>query len=119
MKYERKGVLRNCITCDKEFLAYQWNIDKGGGKFCSHSCQKGKYNSFWHGGITKHKRGYVLIRKPDHPNANSRGYVNEHRLIMEKYLGRYLKHEEVVHHINGIRDDNCLENLELFKNHSL
>lgn len=109
---------RNCIVCGKEFTATRRNIDRGGGKFCSHSCQRGKYNPFWHGGKTYSKKGYVYIRKPDHPNANPRGYVAEHRLIMEEELGRYLNLSEVIHHKNGIRDDNRVENLELFINHS-
>ena len=64
-KYKRKGEKRNCIVCNKKFIALKWNIKRGGGKFCSHRCQgKGVNNPFWHGGKTYHKRGYVLIRKP-------------------------------------------------------
>jgi len=60
------------------------------------------------------KRGYVLIRKPDHPIAKTmKGYVVEHRLVMEQHIGRYLKKWEHVHHINGIKDDNRIENLLL------
>ncbi len=111
---------RSCIVCDKEFVATKCNIDRGGGKYCSHRCQcLGKNNPFWHGGKTLHERGYILIRTPNHPNANMRGYVSEHRLVIEKKIGRHLSSQEVVHHINGIKDDNRLENLELFANHGL
>ena len=58
--------------------------------------------------------GYTLIYVPDHPRAYTKGYVPEHRHVMEQHLGRYLKPRENVHHINGIRDDNRLENLELW-----
>ena len=58
-------------------------------------------------------RGYVLCRRPNHPRANSRGYVPEHTLVMEASIGRFLKEDEVVHHINRDRGDNRLENLQL------
>ena len=69
-------------------------------------------SSNWKGGRVKGSRGYILIRKSEHPNA-IHGYVPEHRLIMEKFLGRYLESWEMVHHRNGIRDDNQLDNLEI------
>jgi hypothetical protein len=61
----------------------------------------------------KNKEGYILIYKPDHPSKNN-SYVLEHRLVMEKIIGRYLLPNENVHHKNGIRDDNRPENLELW-----
>lgn len=71
-------------------------------------------NPNYKGGRTKITTGYILIKNPKHPFANKAGYVPEHRLVMEHKIGRYLKKEEVVHHINGKRDDNREENLELF-----
>ena len=60
------------------------------------------------------KNGYYLIKIPKHPFATINGYVREHRVVMEKYLGRYLLPEEVVHHINGNKLDNEIKNLKLY-----
>lgn len=57
--------------------------------------------------------GYILIKNRTHPRANQKGYILEHRLVMEYKLGRYLLPNEQVHHINGIKDDNQPENLKL------
>lgn len=75
---------------------------------------QGSAHHNWRGGRIKHSDGYWLVYAPDHPaGANSKGYVLEHRLVMERMLGRYLTPNELVHHINEVKTDNRPENLEL------
>ena len=86
-------------------------------KFCSRDCwaiaesQKpqptGVRARHWKGGRVDNGQGYVLIR-----DAHG-GYVPEHRAVMAQHLGRELLTDEIVHHINGVRDDNRIENLQL------
>lgn len=66
----------------------------------------------------KDRAGYVLVRLSEHPRANASGYVREHRLVLERVLGRLLRPEEVVHHINRVKNDNRPENLQLFESNS-
>ncbi len=75
--------------------------------------KKGKELYNWKGGRITRSHGYICVIKHDHPHADKDGYVYEHRMVMETYLGRILESWEHVHHINGIRDDNRLENLRL------
>ena len=75
--------------------------------------QKGDKGNNWHGGIN-YKSGYRRIYMPGHPAEDRDHYISEHRYVMEKKLGRFLTKREVVHHINGNRIDNRIENLELF-----
>jgi uncharacterized protein (DUF1330 family) len=75
--------------------------------------RRGEKNSAWKGGRKK-DHGYWLVYSPDHPNRQCNNYVKEHRLVMEKYLGRFLTREEEIHHINGNKEDNRIENLILF-----
>ena len=73
-------------------------------------------NARWMGGITHNTKGYILIKSLNHPYCNNHGYVMEHRLVMEEYLGRYLiPNVDDVHHINGNRQDNRIENLQLLE----
>lgn len=75
--------------------------------------KRGENHSRWKGGRIK-DRGYIYIKVYGHPYAQKKNYIAESRLVMEKKLGRYLTPNEVVHHINGIHDDNRIENLILF-----
>lgn len=136
---KRKVILKYCLRCNKEFYA---RIDKNS-KFCSQKCSNknknkgqfkkgvskiawnkgkkcpqfsGKNHPNWKGGKKISRDKYILIKKPYHPFCDKQKYVREHRLVMEKHLGRFLELKEVVHHINGKRYDNRLENLMLFNN---
>lgn len=72
---------------------------------------KGDQNPFWKGGKYYHRDGYVYIRKPDHPRQSAGGYVFEHVLVWEQAHGRPLPKGYMIHHLNGIKDDNRPENL--------
>lgn len=77
------------------------------------SNQKGENNRHWNGGETKTQNGYVYLLNREHPRSGRFGYVFQHIVVMEAHIGRFLVKGEVVHHKNGIRHDNRLENLAL------
>ncbi len=114
-----------CVICKKERIVYKDNIVK---KKWTNKCkicnsknnlprnQRGKGNVNWKGGRYKTKNGYILVwldEKDVFYSMAYNGYILEHRYLIAKKLGRCLETFEQVHHLNGIKDDNRLENLQL------
>ena len=89
-----------------------------GRRFCNRKCL-GKYRSRvyvgesaprWRGG-TARERNRVRIHRPDHPHAQANGYVYRYRLVAEEKLGRFLRPDEIVHHIDGDESNDHPDNL--------
>lgn len=118
----KPNVKYKCVVCGKsveKWVAPSMHL-KGGNtfEFCSRTCagvgRRGAGHHAWKGGRQVDLGGYVRLHTPNHPNADAKGYVLEHRLKMEKKLGRYLTADEVVHHRNDNPSDNRIQNLQLF-----
>lgn len=126
MKYSKR-IEKRCEVCGDSFSVKPSHADV---RFtCSTDCKykrleehlstlngKGKDSINWRGGKFISPAGYVFIYDPENPMANSRGYVREHRLVMSKHLGRTLTEDEIVHHIDGDKSNNSINNLEIMTN---
>lgn len=109
-KFKVFGTIEKCPNCGVMFFARDTMRKKG--HFCSVKCANaGEFSNKWKGGIRKDGHGYLLKFSPNHPNKNSSNRVFLHRLIMEKQLGRFLEHTELVHHIDGNILNNNIKNL--------
>lgn len=100
-----------CFNCKKVIKVFPYEL-KRGKKYCSKRC----FNKKRYTHRTIDNRGYVLIYAPYHPKAKGKGYVYEHRLIMEKHLNRFLNPIEHIHHLDGNRQNNVITNLLLTTN---
>jgi hypothetical protein len=103
--YEKAGSLKELSRRYKYSSTHMGRILKKHGVTYRHNCSKG-YK-------TKNAEGYVLVLCKGHLGGTKGGYVYEHRLVMEAVMGRVLRTNEHVHHKNGDRADNRIENLEL------
>lgn len=111
---ERSGAEdRKCERCGKTF---RYRRTGNAGRYCSRTCyyagDSGNKSAVWKGGRVARSDGYVSVYvKGDDGKLR---YVPEHRVVMEQHLGRRLHPDENVHHKNGVKDDNRLENLEIW-----
>lgn len=102
------GHYGRCKACDG-VLGRNEHPDRSNTRsgFCT-KCFSMEKHCNWTGGKTINRDGYVVVRYA------ARKTMLEHRYVMEQYLGRSLKSDETVHHLNGDRQDNRIENLELW-----
>lgn len=114
-KHDYKTTQKQIDSCRKLGLSQKGKILSKETKEKMSKSHKGKFriNTAYGGHRKKINSGYIKVYIPTHPFADDEGYVLEHRLVIEKQIGRYLKKDEVVHHINHIKDDNRIENLAL------
>lgn len=113
---KRKKIKKICLICKNEFKTTPSRIKYGYGKYCSKKCRgldkRGNNHPKWKADKYINNDGYIQIRNNGKP-------ILEHRFIWEKYFGK-LKEGIIIHHLNGNRSDNRIDNLMAIpkKNHS-
>lgn len=108
---KRTSVIRACAGCGKELRIQPHALRERSA--CSTACA-GKVKRLTGAGARfRRSDGYVTVYYPTHPDASAGGWIMEHRLVMEQHLGRRLLKTEQVNHINHVRHDNRVENLEI------
>jgi len=115
-KEEKLSIPEIAKECEVTFMTIARWLDRFGiRKMKSFGIsRRGQKAGYWKGGRYKdNTSGYVWVFNLEHSSCTKKGYVLEHRLVMEKFIGRYLKGNEIVHHKNKIKDDNRVENLEI------
>lgn len=75
------------------------------------NARKGEKSSSWNGGIKKTAKGYRMVLRPGHHRADRNGYVMEHILVFEQATGIIVPDNCCIHHLNGVKSDNRIENL--------
>jgi HNH endonuclease len=103
-----------CGKCGREVTGFNYKLGLAHRFIRGHNLS-GESNPLWKNYRIKEGSGYVLIKMPKHPRANNYGYVLEHIVVLEEKLGRPLRDKEVTNHINGKKDDNRPENLEVYR----
>lgn len=107
-----------CVVCGKS-RRLRPSAKAKGARFCSIACRSKAYtgegNPRWIGGRISNGNGRAMIYAPGDPHATMMGgkYAYEYRLVAAKSLGRPLRDNEIVHHINGDYTDNRPENLKV------
>jgi hypothetical protein len=104
-------MLVECSICG-EIVKRHPDKSKPHRKYVCLKCFKYPFGqSNWKGGIHHHTEGYLLLRRPQHPKADMHGYVPEHLLVAEDAVGHILPSTAIVHHIDGVRNNNSKSNL--------
>lgn len=105
-----------CSVCGERCFVRKHLKDKGPA-ICGQGCNAKRKSLAHTGRKRRNANAYIVVHRPDHPMSDKAGRLLEHRLVMSEHLGRLLEPREVVHHKDGNRSNNAIENLELMSGH--